>query len=317
MKISYSKALSLLKAGEPVAIPTETVYGLAGRINSEKAIQKIFQLKKRPLFNPLIVHCFDKPSALSLISKKHSLLEKLLDHFSPGPLTILTEKNKNLSPSITAGKKTVGLRIPKHPLTRRLLKDLKIPLAAPSANPYGKISPVSADHVLSAFKNKVPVLDGGVCEKGLESTILQIDQKSIFLLRPGMITKKDLEVFLHKNKLTYKVSYKKANFQPGSASFHYQPSVPFYIIESTKQRLAKQEILNFLSKKHPKKIIKELKIFSSSQKTSRLIYSQLHEFSKDKKNLIYVQKSKLKKGGLWDAIINRLEKASSKTLQMK
>ena len=308
MKVSYTKALSLLKAGELVAIPTETVYGLAGRIDSEKAIQKIFQVKKRPAFDPLIVHCFDKASALSLGFKKSPLLEELLDHFTPGPLTLLIEKNKKVSDLITAEKKTVGLRLPQHPLTRRLLKDLKIPLAAPSANPYGKVSPVSANQVLSAFKNKVPVLDGGVCEKGLESTILQISPKKLFLLRPGMITKKELETFLYKKKLPYQISYKTEKFQPGGANFHYQPSVPFYMIETKKP---KQDILEFLSKKEPHKKIQELKIFPSSQKTAKFIYSQLHEFSKDKKNLIYVQNTKLKQGGLWDTIRNRLEKASS------
>ena len=314
MKVSYSKALQLLKAGEPLAIPTETVYGLAGRIDSEKTIQKIFQLKKRPLFNPLIVHCLDKKQALSLCSKKSLILEELLNHFTPGPLTVLVEKNKKISDRITAGKKTVGLRIPKHPLTRKLLKDLKIPLAAPSANPYGKVSPVNANHVLSAFKNQVPVLDGGACEKGLESTILQIGKKNLLLLRSGMITKKELEDFLHKKKLPFQIRYKTERLQPGGADFHYQPLVPFYIIETKK---TDQEILDFLSKKHPHKKIKELKIFSSSQKTAKLLYSQLHRFSKDKENLIYLQKSKLKKRGLWKAIENRLEKASSKIIQIK
>ena len=317
MKVSYSKALSLLRAGELVAIPTETVYGLAGRIDLNKTIQKIFQIKKRPLVDPLIVHCFDGQEALSLCSKRTSLLEELLEYFTPGPLTLLAEKNNRISSLITAGKKTVGLRIPKHPLTRRLLKDLKIPLAAPSANLYGKLSPVSADHVLSAFKNKVPVLDGGVCEKGLESTILQVDQKKLLLIRPGIITKKELEDFLDQKKLPFQVSYKEDVFQPGGASSHYQPLVPFYIIDSGEKKLMnKREILSFLSKKYPHKNIRELKIFSSSKKTAKLIYSQLHELSKDKKNLIYLQKTKLKKGGLWDTIRNRLEKASSKTIQI-
>jgi len=187
MKVSYSKALSLLKKGELVAIPTETVYGLAGRIDSEATIKKIFQLKKRPSHNPLIVHCFDKKQALSLCLKKTLIFKELLECFTPGPLTLLVEKNNKVSHSITAGKKTVGLRIPQHPLSRKLLKDLKVPLAAPSANPYGKMSPVSADHVLSAFHNKVPVLDGGFCEKGIESSLLQIGKnKTMGTDRNGM-----------------------------------------------------------------------------------------------------------------------------------
>lgn len=319
MRVSYSKALSLLKAGQVVAIPTETVYGLSGRVDSEKAVSKIFQLKKRPFSNPLIVHCFDKKQALSLYAKKsdlkkNKLLEELLDRFTPGPLTILVEKNKKLSPLITGGKKRVGIRVPRHPLTRRLLKDLKIPLAAPSANLYGKVSPVSADHVLSAFKNKVPVLDGGLCSGALESTILEIKKGDLFLVRPGMITKEELEAFFKKRSLPYQISYKKELLQPGGAVAHYQPLVPFYMIESGK---SKREILAFLSKKHPHKKIKELKIHPSSKKTAQGIYTQLHELSKDKESLIYLQKKKLKKGGLWEAVRNRLEKASSKTILIK
>ena len=318
MKVSYSKALSLLKSGEPVAIPTETVYGLAGRIDSEATIQKIFQLKNRPAFDPLIVHCLNKKQALLLCSKKNLLFEKLLDHFTPGPLTLVVPKHKSVSPQITAGKTKLGIRIPQHPLTRQLLKDLKVPLAAPSANPYGKVSPVKAEHVLSAFQNKVPVLEGGTCKKGIESTLLELGSKKLFLLRPGLITKKELEIFLEKEGMDYQISSKKSHSDPGGGDFHYQPLVPFYILESSShKKLTKKEILDFFSKKSAHKKIQELKIFPSSKKTARLLYSQWHDFSKDKNNLIYVRKEQLKKGGLWDAINNRIEKASSKTIVIK
>ena len=308
--INYKQALHLLKIGEIVALPTETVYGLAGRIDNEKTLKKIFQLKKRPLFDPLIVHCYNKKQALSYLSQKHPLIEKLFDEFTPGPLTLVTKKNNKISPLITAKKQTVAIRIPKHPLIRKILKQLSIPLAMPSANPYGKVSPVKSQHVLSSFKNKVPVLEGGLCKKGLESTILKIDslKKNLFILRPGIITKEMLEKFLIKHQINFQVKYKKDHFQPGGGHSHYKPDSLFYIIESQK---TEKEVKDFVSRRFPKKTLKKLQLYLSSQKTAQQIYSQLRKLSKNKKTIIYVQKKSHQKSGLWDTIWNRLEKASS------
>ena len=152
MKVSFDTALSILQSGGVVAVPTETVYGLAGRVDCETAIQKIFYLKKRPFFKPLIVHCYNKTQALSYVSNPHFLLEKLWDRFSPGPLTLIAKKNKKISALLTGGRDTVALRIPQSPLTRKLIQKLGVPLAAPSANLYGKVSPVRAEHVYSLLK---------------------------------------------------------------------------------------------------------------------------------------------------------------------
>lgn len=312
-KISFKTALSLLLDGEVVALPTETVYGLAGRIDKEKTIEKIFLLKKRPSFDPLIVHCYDKKQALSYISGSNFILEKLFDFFSPGPLTIVARKNKKISSLITAGKETTAIRIPQHPVMRKVLKELNIPLAAPSANIYGKVSPVSANHVLSSFHNKVPVLDGGKCKKGLESTIVYPDKqkKKIFILRPGMVTKKSIESFIDKEKLSWTVENKKDLNQPGSQTSHYKPTVPLYILKTEKKE---KEIKQFLSKKFPNKNLKQLHLDNSAYKTARKLYSQLRQFSNKKENLIFVIQKKKYSGGLWEAIWNRLDKASSQVL---
>ena len=314
-KVNWRQALHLLNQEDVVALPTETVYGLAGRIDSKKALKKIFQLKNRPLSDPLIVHCYNKKQALSCLSQKDSLIEKLFDEFAPGPLTLVAKKNKKISSLITSGKNTVALRIPQHPVIRKVLKQLSAPLAMPSANLYGKISPVSSSHVLSSFKNKVPVLDGGACQKGLESTIvkIQFSKKKLLILRPGIITKARLENFLKKQELKFKVEYKKDHSQPGGANSHYKPEVPFYIIESQK---TEKEVRQFLSKKFPKKILKNLKLFPSSQKSARQLYSQLRQLSQNKKNIIYTQKKTNQKSALWTAIWNRLEKASSGNVKL-
>ena len=308
--VDWKKAVEILKQGDVVALPTETVYGLAGRIDCEKALKKIFQLKKRPLFDPLIVHCYNKKQALSYLAKKQVLIEKLLDEFAPGPLTLVTKKNNKISPLITAGKKTVAFRIPKHPILKKILTKLAVPLAMPSANPYGKVSPVKSQHVLSSFKNKIPVLEGGACQKGLESTIVKINssKKQLLILRPGIITKDQLESFLKKQKINFKVNYHKDPFQPGGGSSHYKPEVPFYIIESQK---TEKEVLLFLSKKFSKKNLKKLQLSACSQISARKLYSQLRQLSKHKNNIIYVQKKNQQTDGLWTAIWNRLEKASS------
>ena len=309
-KVCFSTALSLLKKGEVVALPTETVYGLAGRIDKKQALESIFQLKQRPFFNPLIVHCYDKRQALKNLSGDSWLIELLFDYFSPGPLTLVGEKSKAISSLITAGKKTVALRIPKHRLIRKILKKLPVPLAAPSANVYGRVSPVTAQQVLSSFSKKLVVLDGGKCEGGLESTILypKVEKKKIFILRPGMITKEQIESFLRKRKINFTVEKKQDSFQPGGQKSHYKPLAPLYIFETDKPI---REIKAFLSKKFPKLNFCRLLLDSSPQIAARTLYSQLRELSIGKNNLIFVHKNKKQSGHLWETIWDRLKKASS------
>ena len=309
-KVGFKTALSLLLNGEVVALPTETVYGLAGRIDRQKTLEKIFLLKKRPLFNPLIVHCYNLKQASKYLSGEISIVKDLFDFFSPGPLTVVANKNEKVSPLITAEKQTVAIRIPQHPLMRKILKELPAPLAAPSANIYGKVSPVNASHVLSSFNKVVPVLDGGECERGLESSIVfpDIYKKKIFILRPGLITKEDLISFLKRQNLDFTVEDKQELSQPGGQKSHYKPKIPLYILETQKTN---KEIEKFLSKKFPNKKNKRFILYNSPQKTARLLYSQLIALSNEKIDLIFVQKTRKHTGGLWITIWNRLNKASS------
>ena len=309
-RICFDTALSLLLKGEVVALPTETVYGLAGRIDNSQALEYIFKLKQRPFFNPLIVHCYDKKQALENLSGDQWLVELLFDFFSPGPLTIVAQKSKNVSSLITAGKKTVAIRIPKHPLMRKVLKKLPTALAAPSANLYGRVSPVTAQHVLSSFPGKIFVLDGGECEGGLESTIIYPDvkRKKIFILRPGMVTKEKIESFLKRKKIDFIVERKKDRLQPGGQESHYKPLVPVYIFETQQTG---REIKSFLSKKNPNFKCKQLVLDSSPHLAARTLYSKLRKFSKRKNNVIFVHKREEQSGHLWEAIWDRLKKASS------
>jgi len=188
------QAAHLLGADEIVAIPTETVYGLAANIYSEKAIQAVFDLKKRPLVNPLIVHIGSKDQVNDIVQDVPEMASQLMDKFWPGPLTLVMRKKNSVPNTITGGKDTVAVRMPDHPLTLKLLNALSFPLAAPSANPFGSISPTTALHVDQYFKDDLPmVLDGGACRNGLESTIIGFEHGQPVLYRLGAIALEEIE----------------------------------------------------------------------------------------------------------------------------
>ena len=173
-----SKAVALLNNEELVAIPTETVYGLAGNIYSEKTIKAIFETKQRPFFNPLIVHIPSIDHLEEIVACIPEKAKLLAESFWPGPMTLVLKKKSTIPNVITAGKDTVAVRIPNHPTTLELLNRLDFPLAAPSANPFNRISPTTAQHVEDYFKDKIKmVLDGGACKIGIESTIIGFENE--------------------------------------------------------------------------------------------------------------------------------------------
>jgi len=311
-KVTYQEACRLLKSGQVVAVPTETVYGLAGRIDLKHTLEQIFYLKKRPTFDPLIVHCYDVTQAQSYMLNPNSLVIGMLKYFSPGPLTVVVPKNEKIDSIITASQNTVALRIPQHKLLRKLLKELQVPLAAPSANLYSKLSPTKAEDVTAIFKTKVSVLDGGECDVGLESTIVQPDfkNKQIVILRPGIISKKDLELFLKSSHLDYSIVIKETKYHPGESKDHYQPDVPLVLVRSTK---SDSEIYDFLKSKYPNHFIKQMTLKQSPQVIARHLYSNLRQLSQNPNHIIFVIQHPNQKGEIWDALWNRLEKAASQT----
>lgn len=220
---SISKAIELLEAGEIVAIPTETVYGLAGNGLNEDAITKIFEAKNRPSFDPLILHTDRIEKMEAHISQVPEPLLRLMDHFSPGPLTILVDKKPSIPDLVTSGLPRVAIRIPSHPIALDLLSQLDFPLAAPSANPFGYISPTTAKHVLDNLDGKIPfILDGGPCYNGLESTIVEYSEKDgVKVLRKGSITIEQIEAVTGPVLLnTVSTSNPSA---PGMLHKHYAP----------------------------------------------------------------------------------------------
>ena len=217
-----NKAISLLNAGELVAIPTETVYGLAGNAVDEKAVTKIFSVKNRPQFDPLIVHVpgleqigryvDDVPEKAIILAKK----------FWPGPLTLVLKKKSIIPDLVTAGMDTVGIRCPNHKLTRELLVKLSFPLAAPSANPFGYVSPTTAQHVNGQLGEKISyILDGGTCPVGIESTIIGFEEGDPVVYRLGGLSLEDIEATIGPVALrSHSTSNPKA---PGQLKSHYAP----------------------------------------------------------------------------------------------
>ena len=224
------KAKNILEQDNLVAIPTETVYGLAGNAFSETAIKKIFATKNRPLFNPLIVHTHSKALLNDLAEKVPQKAYQLAEAFWPGSLTLVLKKKSNIPYLVTAGKNTVAVRVPNHTLTLSLLQLLDFPLVAPSANPFGSISPTTAEHVANYFPETVPlVLDGGICESGIESTIIGFDEDEPILYRLGAISIEAIEAVV--GKVTVMNTKEVAPEAPGMLLKHYAPKTKTILVD--------------------------------------------------------------------------------------
>ncbi|MCL4115737.1 UNVERIFIED_CONTAM: hypothetical protein GTU68_019757 [Idotea baltica] len=227
-------AADLLRQGKLLAFATETVYGLGADATNSVAVAAVFEAKKRPAFDPLIVHVPDVASAKEVATEWPAMAEKLAAEFWPGPLTMVLPKRAHISDLVTSGLPGVGIRIPAHPLARQLLLDFGGPVVAPSANLFGAISPTSADHVLQGLNGRIAaVLDGGSCDVGVESTVISLMNDRPVILRPGGLPKEDLE------RITGPIGIAKANSElndeaqpaPGMLSRHYAPATRMVLIE--------------------------------------------------------------------------------------
>jgi L-threonylcarbamoyladenylate synthase len=237
------EAAQLLTSGEVVAIPTETVYGLAANAYDEAAVLKIFQTKDRPSFDPLIVHVRDRAQVDQVVAQVSPEAEALMAKFWPGPLTLVLPKHPRIPDIVTSGLDTVGVRMPAHPLTLELLRSLDFPLAAPSANPFGYVSPTTAQHVADQLGDKIPyILDGGPCTVGVESTIVGWEDEQCVLYRAGGVPVEAIEAVIGK---VGSAQRKVLPVAPGMIESHYAPrkpvivgDVPSLIAEHNGERIA-------------------------------------------------------------------------------
>ncbi len=232
-------AAQLLQSSELVAIPTETVYGLAANGLDEEAVKKIFTVKKRPLSNPLILHFKDIESMVEFTGELSPSAHRLAQHFWPGPMTLLLDRREQIPGIVNAGKKRVAVRIPMHPLLLKLLKSVHFPIAAPSANLYGRVSPTKAEHVAKEFDGSIPyILNGGPSSKGIESTIVGFENDKVVVYRLGAIPVEDIESCIGK-EVEIQI-HKEDSASPvasGMVEFHYAPQTPIYPIEKLNEAL--------------------------------------------------------------------------------
>lgn len=223
---------SILRAGGVVGMPTETVYGLAASIASDEGIRRIFELKGRPADNPLIVHVASVDDACMLTQPEvHEQLHRVASLFWPGPLTCVLPAAATVSPLVTAGLDTVAVRMPQHPVALALITLVGSPVAAPSANTSGRPSPTHAQHVLNDLGEELSVLDGGPCDIGLESTVIRLEGDICVVLRPGSITREQLESALGTMVVTT-TSDDELRASPGTRYRHYAPACPVVLCHS-------------------------------------------------------------------------------------
>jgi L-threonylcarbamoyladenylate synthase len=229
------QAAEIIKTGGVVAFPTETVYGLGADAFDPIAVARIFEIKNRPSFDPLIVHVADLDEMSRLATVIPISAEKLIERFWPGPLTIVFLKKEEVPDIVTAGLPTVAIRMPRHPIALQLIREARRPIAAPSANPFGYVSPTTAEHVREQLGSRVDlILDGGPCEVGLESTILSFSEGRPRLLRPGGLPLEEIESVIGEVG-TSPVEEEKPS-SPGRLPRHYAPRTPI-VIDGWKQNL--------------------------------------------------------------------------------
>ncbi len=313
---NIKKAAGLLKKGKLVAFPTETVYGLGANGLNPLAVTKIFEAKNRPSFNPLILHIAGKSDLTKLTSTTDEIIEKLTGKFWPGPLTLVLPK-KNIVPDIvTAGNPTVAVRMPGHPVALKLIELSGTPIAAPSANLFGQLSPTTAGHVVKQLGNKVDlILDGGKCKVGVESTIIGFVDGEIVLLRPGGIPVEEIEKITGKIKKFSPEDTDSNPLSPGRLPFHYSPAIPIrFFDEKIEKEITGKKVGALLFKKSHtgtnfNKVIYLSENGDLHEAAANLFYA-LHELETADLDLIYVEPVPEK--GLGIAIMDRLKKAVKK-----
>jgi len=295
--ISIKEAAERIRAGEVVAFPTETVYGLGANALDAGAVAKIYELKGRPATSPLIVHAASIEMALTLVTEWSPRAEQLARRYWPGPLTLVLPKAPVIPSIVTAGLPTVGLRVPNHPLALALIREVGVPLAAPSANRFTGLSATTAEHVRETFGDAVPVLDGGQCQVGIESTVVSLSAGRITLLRPGMISIEDVE-------RASSPSIDAAHPAPGMHPRHYSPRTPLVLSEAPDPGGA------YVWIGHSARAAHSIQMPSTPEAYAARLYRVLHELDREGWPVISVEPPP--DTVEWAAVRDRLQRAASK-----
>jgi len=320
---------ALLSAGEQVAFPTETVYGLGADARSEEAVKGIFSAKGRPSDNPLIVHIYDRSQVNELASCTNEFAERLMNEFWPGPLTlILPVKQGVLSQLVTAGLHTVGLRMPDHPIALELMRQAAAPIAAPSANTSGRPSPTLASHVYDDLQDKiVGIVDGGATGVGLESTVVEVVNDHIQVLRPGGVTLEQLQACCPEATVTLETELesKQAPRAPGMKYAHYAPHGQLIVVKGEQAQVSQYIERQIVQSENAKQcgvlcfeehihaydkagLVISLGSMRDLEQAASRLYDALRTF--DEHRIAYIWTEASTTEGIGAAFMNRLLKAS-------
>lgn len=313
-----NEAAGLLKSGNVVAIPTETVYGLAANALDESAVKLIFSTKERPMTNPLIIHLPSLKTAQKYVQDLPPLAKKLAKVFCPGPLTMVLPKQEIVPDTVTAGLPNVAIRIPNHPLTLELLRTLDFPLAAPSANPFGYISPTTAQHVKNQLGEKIPyILDGGSCQKGLESTIVSFQEDKVVVYRLGAIALEDLAEVVGEDNLILDNLKLEKPLSPGMLPYHYSPHTLLFLTADLENDILEYDVnkigiitLSKVLQNVPREHQIQLSETNNLRIAGHLLYNAMHELDALDLDAIFVEK--MPDEGIGKTMNDRLKRAAYK-----
>ena len=324
-RAAVQRAAALLRAGEAVALPTETVYGLAANAYDPKAVARIFDLKGRPTHNPLIVHIADLEMARACASQWPPLADKLAAAFWPGPLTLVLTRSARIPEIVTAGGETVGIRWPSHPFIQAVIRECGFPLAAPSANPSNELSPTNAAHVAKGFGDRIPlIVDGGQSQVGIESTVLDLSVTSPRILRPGMIHEESLLAVtgeLGSGKSATSPILKS----PGQLPRHYAPKAKLAILSwhndsdlhpqivalrgNTQYAIRNTHIIDHTNIPSMDEFARISVIPHDPEAFARAIYAELHQCDEAGAELIVIEA--VPETPEWNAVRDRLHRAAA------
>ena len=313
---SVSEAARLLKAGEVVAIPTETVYGLAGNAFEPKALAKIFAAKERPTFDPLIVHIADIAQLTDIAKDIPDSAYKLAEAYWPGPMTIILPKKDCIPDLCTSALPSVAVRFPSHPIAQAIIKESGLPLAAPSANLFKHVSPTTAEHVAAQLANRIAgIVDGGPCSVGVESSIISLTGEKPTVLRPGAITPEMFAKVL--GDVAIKESTSKPSqpmLAPGQCDTHYRPQVPLYYGEIPVGYTLPEHTVRiaFGTQAGPIPATVNLSATGDMVEATSKLYAFMHDLDKTEYDLILVDP--IPNTGVGMALNDRLKRASIKRL---
>lgn len=305
---NIDRAAALLRSGAVVAFPTETVYGLGANALDARAVARIFEIKGRPSFDPLIVHVADEAVLHRVVAEVPPAARALIERFWPGPLTLVLRKSDDVPAIVTSGLPTVGVRLPAHPTARALLARAGVPVAAPSANPFGYLSPTRAEHVERMLGESVDlILDDGLTKFGVESTIVAFDPRPS-LLRPGALAVEEIEAAI--GPLARTAAFETRPLAPGRLEHHYAPNTPIRLIEGDVPMAQRRgaALLAFDASVEGYDAARVLSPGGDLREAAAHLFEYLHEL--DALGLTRIDAQRVPERGIGIAILDRLRRAS-------